>query len=50
MLAIGLHDSWFEDITYLLIYGECPKGLTTRQRRDLKLKSAKKVIWDGKLF
>ena len=50
VLAIGLYDSWFENISYLLTYGVCPEGLTARQRRDLKLKSSKYVIWDGKLF
>ena len=30
VLAIGLHDSWFKNITYLLTYGECPEGLTVR--------------------
>ena len=50
MLAIGLYDSWFKNISYFLTYGECPKGLNAKQRRDLKLKAAKYVIWDGKLF
>ena len=49
VLAVGLYDSWFENISYLLTYGEL-EGLTTRQKRDLKLKVAKYVIWDGKLF
>ena len=34
---------------YLLTYDECPKGLTAKKRRDLKLKTAKYVIWD-KIF
>ena len=50
VLAVGLHDTWFEDIAYFLTYGECLEGLTARQRRYLKLKVAKYVIWDGKLF
>ena len=50
VLVVVLHDPWFENITYLLTYGECLEGLTARQRRDLKLKEAKYVIWDGKLF
>ena len=50
VLVVGLHDLWFENISYLLTYGECLEDLTTRQRRDLKLKVAKYVIWDGKLF
>ena len=50
VLVVGLYDSWFENISYLLTYGECVEGLTARQRRDLKLKVAKYVIWDGKLF
>ena len=49
-MVVGLHDTWFEDIAYFLTYGECSKGQTSRQRRDLKLKAAKYVIWDGKLF
>ena len=44
VLAIGLYDSWFENISYLLTYGECLEGLTMRQRRDLKLKATKYVI------
>ena len=50
VLIVGLQDTWFEDIVYFLTYGECPKGLTTRQRRDLRLKVARFLIWDGKLF
>ena len=50
VLTVGMQDSWFENIAYLLTYRECPDGLTTRQRRDLKLKVAKYVIWDNKLF
>ena len=49
-MVVGLHDTRFEDIAYFLTYEECPGGLTARQRRDLKLKVAKYVIWDGKLF
>ena len=50
VLAVDLHDLWFENITYFLTFGECLEGLTTRKRRDLKLKLATYVIWDGKLF
>ena len=50
VLAVGLYDSWFENISYLLTYGGCPEGLIARQRRDLKVKAAKYVIWDRKLF
>ena len=50
VLPIGLYDSWFENISYFLTYGECPEGLTAKKRRDLKLKATKYVIWDGKLF
>ena len=50
MLAVGLYDSWFENISYFLTYGECLEGLNAKQRRDLRLKAAKYVIWDGKLF
>ena len=50
VLAVGLHDSWFENITYLLTCGQCPEGLTTRKRRNIKLKVAMYVIWHGKLF
>ena len=50
VLSVGMQDSWFGNITYLLTYGECLEGMTTKQRRDLKLKVAKYVIWDDKLF
>ena len=50
VLAVGLYDSWFENISYFLSYGECPDGLNAKKRRDLRLKAAKYVIWDGKLF
>ena len=49
-MAVGLRDTWFEDITYFLTYVECLEGLTTRKRRGLRLKATKFVIWDGKLF
>ena len=50
MLAVGLYDSWFENISYFLTYGKCQEGLNAKKKRDLKLKVAKYVIWDGKLF
>ena len=50
VLAVGLHDPWFENINYLLKYVECLEGLSVRQRRDHKLKATKYLIWDGKLF
>ena len=50
MLAVGLYDPWFENISYFLTYGECPEGLNSRQRRDLRLKATKYVMWDDKLF
>ena len=50
VLLVGLYDLWFENISYFLTYGECLEGLNAKQRRDLKLRAAKYVIWDGKLF
>ena len=50
VLVVGLYDSWFENISYFLTYGECLEGLNAKQRRDLRLRAAKYVIWDGKLF
>ena len=50
VLTVGLYDSWFENISYFLTYGECPEGLNAKQRRDLRLRATKYVIWDGKLF
>lgn len=43
--VVGMQDSWFENIAYLLTYEECPEGMTARQKRDLKFKVAKYVIW-----
>ena len=31
VLAVGLHDMWFEDIAYFLTYGEWLEDLTARQ-------------------
>jgi hypothetical protein len=50
VLAVSLQDPWFENIVYFLTYGECPEGLTAKQRRDLKLKSTKYVIWEDRLY
>ena len=44
VLAVGLQDAWFEDIVYLLTYGDCPERLNARQRRDLRLRVAKFAI------
>ena len=41
VLAIGLYESWFENMSYFLTYGECPEGINAKQKRDLKLKVAK---------
>lgn len=30
VLVVGLYDSWFENISYFLTYGECLEVLTTR--------------------
>ena len=50
VLAVGIYDSWFENISYFLTYSECPEGLNAKQRRDLIFKAAKYVIWHGNLF
>lgn len=50
VLNVSLQDPWFENIAYFLTYGECPEGLTAKQRRDLKLKATKYVIWEDKLY
>lgn len=50
VLVVSLQDPWFEDIIYFLTYGEYPKGLIAKQRRDLRLKVVKYVIWEGKLY
>lgn len=45
ILIVSLQDEWFSDIAYFLTYGQCPKHLSSKQKRDLKLKAAKYVIW-----
>ena len=40
----------FSNITYFLIYGECPEGLSAQKRRYLKIREAKYVIVDDVLY
>lgn len=49
VLMVSLQDPWFSNIAYYLTYGECPDGLTAKQRRDLKNKALKYVILDDVL-
>lgn len=50
VLTVSLLDPWFANNAYFLTYGDCPEGLTYKQRRDLKIKAAKYVIYDDKLY
>ena len=50
VLMVSLQDPWFSNIAYYLTYGKCPKGLTAKQRRDLKTKALKYVIHDDFLY
>ena len=49
VLMVSLQDPWFSNIAYYLTYGECPDGLTAKQKRDLKNKALKYVILDDVL-
>lgn len=33
VLAVGLYDPWFENISYFLTYGECPEGLNVETKK-----------------
>lgn len=43
---VSLLDAWFSNITYFLTYGDCLKGLTYKKIRDLKINTARFVIYD----
>lgn len=47
--SIG-HTSWYIDIMYYLRHMKCPKGLSDKQRRTLKLQESKYVFIEGDLF
>ncbi|XP_059067735.1 uncharacterized protein LOC131858500 [Cryptomeria japonica] len=48
-LFVGLQDTWFFEVAYYLTYGCCPGHLSTKEKRNLKLKAAKYVIWQDVL-
>ena len=50
VLIVSLQDPWFSNIAYYLTYGECPDGLTVKQKRDLKNKALKYVIFDDVFY
>ena len=50
VLMVSLQDPWFSNISYYLTYGECPDGLTVKQKRNLKNKALKYVIFDDVLY
>ncbi|XP_059070429.1 uncharacterized protein LOC131860082 [Cryptomeria japonica] len=50
VLFVGLEDSWFADVSYLLTYGDCPKYLSPREKQNLRLKATKYVIFDDVLY
>ena len=45
VLFIGNVDDWFSNIAYFLTYGECPAHLSPKEKRTLKMKFMKYVIW-----
>ena len=50
VLFIGNVDDQFSNIAYFLTYGECPDHLSPKEKRTLKLKSMKYVIWGDTLY
>jgi hypothetical protein len=48
-ISLGL-DSWYENLTYLLHHGTCPKNLNPRERKALRLKSAQYRLINSVLF
>lgn len=50
VLFVGLQDSWFVDVAFYLTYGECPEHLSPKEKRNLRLKAAKYVIFGDVLY
>ncbi|XP_059075436.1 uncharacterized protein LOC131875353 [Cryptomeria japonica] len=49
-LVRGTIDEWFTNIAYFLTYGECLAYLTSKEKRAVKLKAAKYIIWGDVLY
>lgn len=49
-LMVSLQDPWFSNIVYFLIYEDRSNGLIYKQKRDLRIKSAKYVRYDDQLY
>lgn len=49
VLTVSLLE-WFSDIAYFLTYKQFPKHLLSKQKRNLKLKATKYVIWSDTLY
>ncbi|KAH9292729.1 hypothetical protein KI387_042086, partial [Taxus chinensis] len=50
VLFVATSDEWYSDITFFLTYGECPAHLTSKEKRTVKLRAARYVIWDDGLY
>ncbi|KAH9306921.1 hypothetical protein KI387_011325, partial [Taxus chinensis] len=50
VLFVATSDEWYSDIAFFLTYGECPMHLTAKEKRTIKLRVAKYVIWDDGLY
>lgn len=50
VLFVSTTDEWFSNIAHFLTYGECPAHLTPREKRTIKLKAAKYIIWGDVLY
>lgn len=50
VLFVGLQDSWFTYVAFYLTHGECPAHLSPGEKRNLRLKAAKYVIFDDVLY
>ena len=50
MLMVNEKDSCFSDIAHFLIYKEFPRGLNPKNRKDLKMKVGKYIIWEDNFY
>lgn len=50
VLFVALQDPWFSNVAYYLTYGDCLEHLYAKEKRNLRLKAAKYVIFNDVLY
>ncbi|KAH9301932.1 hypothetical protein KI387_013515, partial [Taxus chinensis] len=50
VLFVSTTDEWYTDIAFFLTYGECPPHLNQKEKRTVKLRFVKYLLWNNTIY